>query len=242
MISKEYYETYWSEGGHCPIGVLSEDLRRVFELHVRRDSVCLDVGCGDGRTAGVWLSEHAKSYTGVDVSSGAVGMARSLGLDAICIDDAADLPFTDASFDVVVCLEVLEHLFDPQAAALEIARVLRPGGTLLATVPNISHWKQRVDLAIRGRWDPRGDALSHAKPWRDPHIRFFTPRSLASMLAQSGFDHVSVAGRQGSIARNFRHLERFARSETGPLGCWLVERIPALGGGLLAVAPRSLAD
>jgi SAM-dependent methyltransferase len=232
----DYYETYWSSAGHQPIGGLSGDVRRLFERHIGAGSSCLDVGCGDGRTAGVWLSQQARQYTGVDVSSRAVEMARSIGLDAVCIEDAAALPFPDSSFDVAVCLEVFEHLFDPQLAAGEIARVLRPGGVLLATVPNVSHWKTRVDLAVRGRWDPRGDRLSVAQPWRDPHVRFFTPSSLGRMLRQRGFDDITVGGRQASIVRNFRHLERFARPETGRLGRWLVQRMPMLGGGLFAVA------
>jgi SAM-dependent methyltransferase len=242
MITKDYYETYWTEAGHCPTGALSDDVRRVFERHVKSNHACLDVGCGDGRTAGLWLDEHAKSYVGVDISSPAVEMARAAGLEALCIDDAASLPFPDASFDVVVCLEVFEHLFDPQVVASEIARVLAPGGILVATVPNLSHWKQRIDIALRGRWNPRGDELSVAQSWRDPHVRFFTPSSLGGMLRSCGFDDVTVTGRQASIVRNFRNLSRFARSEPRPAWRWLVDRVPDLGAGLCAVAATPRAD
>jgi len=231
-----YYDTYWSEVGHCPTGSLSADVRRTFERHVRSSAACLDVGCGDGRTAGIWLNRLAAHYTGVDISENAVTMAKEAGLDARRIDDATSLPFPDGTFDVTVCLEVLEHLFHPELATAEIARVLKPGGRLVATVPNASHWKSRVDLAIRGRFNPRGDRLSVAQPWRDPHVCFFTPDSLARMLRQSGFADVSIAGRQGSIASNFRRLERFARTEPGPIGRELVSRVPVLGGGLCAVA------
>ena len=236
MAISDYYDTYWTPAGHCPTGALSGDVRRVLEREVRGGDGCLDVGCGDGRTAGLWLREHAASYTGVDVSRPAVAMARAAGLDARCIEDAGSLPFPDAQFDAVVCLEVLEHLFEPHVACREIARVLRPGGVLVATVPNLTHWKSRLDLALRGRWNPRGDALSVSEPWRDPHVRFFTPSTLGAMLRANGFADVTVGGRQASVLRNVRGLERFGRTETGPIGRWLVGRVPDLGGGLCAVA------
>ena len=236
MSTKSYYETYWTADGHCPTGAISHDVKALFERHVGRGDRCLDVGCGDGRTAGLWLNQHTAGYIGVDISSQAVERAQAAGLDARCIEDAAKLPFEDNSFDVVVSLEVLEHLFNPEVVTREIARVLRPGGVFVATVPNVTHWKARVDLALRGRWDPRGDALSVAEPWRDPHIRFFTPSSLGRLLRETGFSTVTIGGRQASFVRNFRQLERFARDETGPVGTWLVHRFPDLGAGLFAVA------
>ncbi len=241
MITKDYYETYWTEAGHNPTGALSPDVRRIFEQQVKPQHACLDVGCGDGRTAGLWLDGHAASYAGVDISSHAVEMACAAGLEATCIEDAVSLPFADNSFDVVTCLEVMEHHFEPHAVAKEIARVLVPGGVFIATVPNVSHWKARVDIAVRGRFDPRGDELSVAEPWRDPHVRFFTPSSLANMLRANGFDSVDVTGRQTSIVRNFRGLSRFALEEPRPAWRWLTDRFPDLGAGLCAVAvtPRA---
>ena len=232
----DYYDRYWSSEGHCPVGSISADVKRTFERYVRSSDDCLDVGCGDGRTAGLWLNGHAGSYTGVDISLNAVTMALQAGLDARRIDDATCLPLDDDSFDVVVCLEVLEHLFHPELAVAEMARVLRPGGRLIVTVPNASHWKSRFDLAVLGRFNPRGDTRSVSEPWRDPHVRFFTPASLATMLRRTGFAGVTIMGRQGSIARNIPGLERFGRTEPGPIGSRLTARVPVLAGGLCAVA------
>ena len=53
MSTQTYYETYWTANGHCPTGALSGDVRRVFEREVGAQDDCLDVGCGDGRTAGL---------------------------------------------------------------------------------------------------------------------------------------------------------------------------------------------
>ena len=99
----------------------------------------------------------------------------------------------DSSFDVVVCSEVLEHLLMPHLAAAQALRVLRDNGRMIVTVPNIAYWRDRVD-AVFGLWQPGGDDLGRAEPWRSPHIRFFTPASLRRMLLEVGFDRVDIAG------------------------------------------------
>jgi SAM-dependent methyltransferase len=180
--TKRYYETYWSPDGYNPLVTMSRDLRELLTTRVASTDRCLDVGCGDGSHYADWLNQNATAYVGVDISENAVRRARERGLDARLIDDAASLPFEDKSFDVVTCFEVFEHLFQPSAAALEIARVLRPGGVLLASVPNVAYWRWRLDLFLLGRWNPAGDSQSVARPWRDPHIRFFNRgRSVACL-------------------------------------------------------------
>ena len=209
MATQDYYETYWSPGG-TGYGLLHEtypELRQLLQASVSRTSSCLDVGCGDGRTCGLWLREHAGSYVGVDISRQAIEEARALGLDARVIEDAASLPFPDKSFDIAVCIEVLEHLFEPHAAAREILRVLRPGGVLIVTVPNVVYWTRRVDLVL-GRWDPAGDHLSVQQPWRDPHLRFFDLGALKRMLEASGFCRVKVGGHHGVFLPDIPYARR----------------------------------
>ncbi len=105
----EYNERYWSEGGYRPVGSLHPVHQHLFEAYVSPSARCLDLGCGDGRTAGLWLSRHAAAYVGVDISQPAVDEARALGLNARRIDDAGTLPFGDGEFDVVVVASALEQ-------------------------------------------------------------------------------------------------------------------------------------
>lgn len=197
MTGATYYDAYWHE---CrALTGLYGELRQLLTEHIPRDARCLDVGCGDGRTAGLFLSEWASTYVGVDVSRAAVDHARSLELDARVVDDPAALPFADSSFDAVVCLEVLEHLVDPLAAVRDTLRVLRPGGLLVATVPNAVYWRRRLDFALIGRWNPLGDELSIEQPWRDPHLRFFTVPALGRMLDTAGYEAVTVGGHWGGL-------------------------------------------
>jgi SAM-dependent methyltransferase len=155
------------------------------------------------------LRERGCRYVGVDVAETAIRQAQVSGLDAQLIKDASELPFEDESFDVALMVEVLEHLFAPHSAVAEIHRVLRPGGVLLVTVPNVAYWRRRVDLALLGRWNPFGDDRSVEEPWRDPHIRFFNPGSMGRMLCQAGFVKVGVEGHGGAVLRDLPVVRRF---------------------------------
>ena len=91
----------------------------------------LDVGCGEMPFRG--LLPPSTRYTGLDVpQAGNFGMTRHAEIIAF---DGIHVPFPDATFDHVLCTEVLEHVEYPEALIAEMFRVLRPGGSLLATVP-----------------------------------------------------------------------------------------------------------
>ena len=105
-----------------PTKDLYADLRRVLPGLEGR---VLDVGCGD-KPYERWFAK-ARGYVGVDVSPGA-------RVDHV-IERAVPWPFPDESFDVVLCTQVLEHVSDLAHVLHELDRVLRPGGTLVVTVP-----------------------------------------------------------------------------------------------------------
>jgi SAM-dependent methyltransferase len=113
----------------------------------------LDAGCGSGRT----LDELARygRVSGIDLSAEAVTCARGRGHDDVRVARVEDLPFEDASFDVVTCLDVIEHTPDDAATLAELRRVTRPGGLLLVTVPAYEalwSWHDEVNLHFR-RYD-----------------------------------------------------------------------------------------
>ena len=233
-----YYDAYWSKDGFRPTGRRFPELAAFVDDHPER-TTWLDVGCGDGLTAGPLLRERGRTYVGVDVSLTAIEQARANGLDARHVDDAQHLPFPDSTFDAALVIEVFEHLFEPQKAAAEVLRVLKPGGLLFATVPNSAYWRRRTELLLIGRFDPNGDDRSIDEPWRDPHIRFFTPRTLARMLRSCGFDNVSASGYAGAWLADFPRVG--ARLEGRSSRAYrLVERVMPnlLGRRALATASR----
>jgi methionine biosynthesis protein MetW len=235
---RDYYEKYWSDEGVCPDTPLDRNVQALLARHAGPHDRCIDIGCGEGRT-GVWLRERVASYVGVDVAQNAVEEARASGLDAHLIQDAADLPFPDDSFDLAICIEVLEHLFEPHLAVAEGLRVLGPGGRLIVTVPNVVHWRRRLDMALLGRWNPYGDELAVQKPWRDPHLRFFTAAALKRMLEEVGFRFVELGGHTGPVLREVPYLRKLARGDTPTaLSRGLAMRSPALFATRLSAVAR----
>jgi SAM-dependent methyltransferase len=203
----------------------------------------LDLGCGDGRTSGLWLRDHGCDYIGADIADNALAEAEALGLKVKRIDDAGSLPFDSAHFDVVICVEVLEHLFSPHLAVAEAHRVLKPGGKLIATVPNVAYWRRRLDLAILGRWNPLGDEASVNEPWRDPHIRFFNPGALRRLLKSQGYVDVQIKPQGGSLIGEMPWLGRYMRRADRRIGYQLLEKLsPSLFGYRLAAVARRPAD
>ena len=122
------------------------------QAHYPQPADILDFGCGSGDIA-LHLASAGHRLTGYDISPAMIAQANQADRDHVVrwVSRAAGasnaLPFADASFDVVVTSSVLEYVPHPHAALNEIARVLRPGGWLFATVPDIRHPMRR-----RERW------------------------------------------------------------------------------------------
>jgi 2-polyprenyl-3-methyl-5-hydroxy-6-metoxy-1,4-benzoquinol methylase len=96
----------------------------------------LDAGCGAGQT----LDDLAELGTvhgvhGVDMNHAAVEAARARGHINVQVSGIEELPYEDSAFDLVTCLDVVEHTPDDVATFTELMRVTRPGGRLVVTVP-----------------------------------------------------------------------------------------------------------
>jgi SAM-dependent methyltransferase len=192
---QQYYEDYWKHGldGWSLIDVQIDAFEdQLLATYVPAGAKLLDFGCGNGSHVGTYLHSTARLYTGLDISEDAVRACREKGLEAICHMPDASLPFDDASFDAVVSFEVLEHLFSPSDAVAEIHRVLHPGGYFIGSVPNTAFIANRL-LMVIGYFNPGGSpSTSLKKPWADPHVRFFTKRSVRNFFHDIGFADIRV--------------------------------------------------
>jgi methionine biosynthesis protein MetW len=199
----QYYDEYWSgRTGWSPPPGLDEDLRRWIDPLMVPGHKALDVGCGDGARYGARVRASGVEIHGVDISEVAVAAARARGIDARIASLSDPLPYPKATFDVVICLEVLEHLVTPEIVVRQIARVLKPGGFALMSVPNSAFWTTRVELMFTGHFNPRGSPVTQrASPWRDPHLRFFNFASIGAMLAEGGLQVVRSGGLECQFLR-----------------------------------------
>jgi SAM-dependent methyltransferase len=132
---------------------------------------------------------------GVDIDAEAVGYCLERGLTDVRLGEATKLPFADASFDLVTCLDVVEHLDDDIAAFEEMRRVLRPGGHLLVTVPaNPFLWGDQDEVNL--------------------HKRRYVGGELRDRLIDSGFNVVRLSHMNALLfppiaaVRMLRRLER----------------------------------
>lgn len=177
--------------------------RRAFLLeHVAPGDRVLDLGAGDGTFAQALVGAGAR-VAGADVAEEALRRARLLAPDADLrrVPEGAPLPFAEDAFDVVWAGEVLEHVADVVGLLAEVRRVLRWGGTLLATTPH--HGRAAlVALALRP-----GRALEEHFDPRADHLRFFTAHSLRELVTDAGFADIEVRATGGvPLMRRALHL------------------------------------
>jgi SAM-dependent methyltransferase len=144
----------------------AEPLRRAVGGPGRR---VLDLGCRHGALTRSYAPGN--EVVGVDVDQEALQVAEELGIETVWADIEEGLGFDDATFDVVVAAELLEHLREPRRLLDETLRVLRPGGTIAGSVPNAYRLKNRLAF------------LAGRPPEANPtHLHMFRGRDVLDLL------------------------------------------------------------
>ena len=149
-------------------------------------NIVLDVGCGSGYLAFLLKQENPRILVhGFDVSLEALKLATSLDKKYKLDINYENIPENESSYDIVVCSEVLEHLFNVGHCLMEINRVLKHQGKLVVTVPNFSFWRFRID-SLMGRIPY---VVSDER-----HIQTFNKELLTKRLNKAGFDVLRLIG------------------------------------------------
>jgi len=219
--TKAYYDTLYHDAADQQSPRQARRAQRHVSRLVRyapRPGRLLEVGAGDGyllnaaRAAG-WQVE------GLELSQPRVARAKEwFGLTLYCCELAA-LPFAPASFDALSMMQLLEHLHDPRAALKRAGELLRPGGVLILSTPNVlAYGRKKRDVST----------------WQIPqHLFFFSPRTAVNAVESAGFTVVRRALRFFAAVEKRLHWEpwpagallaRATRDLCTPFGLYLVAR------------------
>lgn len=172
------------------IDIHHKDLEATFAELLRgktKDKEILEIGCGTGGI-GANLVRDANAIVATDLSDTALDVARSFFRDRSYIHfeqaDSENLRYSDASFDIAIAKEVLEHLPHPEDCIRGVHRVLRPGGLFALSSPNRDSLHLRINRKLG-----RSDFMCSGD-----HIREYSYSEMTSMLMENGFGVEAARG------------------------------------------------
>ncbi|HUR32807.1 MAG TPA: class I SAM-dependent methyltransferase [Vicinamibacterales bacterium] len=177
-------ETYLTDSYSAKNPAYYGNARRdyVAALPVDGSAAILELGCGNGATGALALAEgKCGRYVGIEMFAPMAAQARRV-LTAVHEGnvETLELPYEEGTFDALIMSEVLEHLLEPDIVLARLVRLVKPGGRVFASSPNIAHWRPIWDL-INGRFEYQPQGLMDRT-----HLRWFTPDSYRRMFERAG--------------------------------------------------------
>jgi SAM-dependent methyltransferase len=141
----------------------------------------LDIGCAEGSLGEqVMREKQPQAYDGIEILPAVAAIAEKK-LTQVYVGQAEHIvtSLPDSHYDWIIMADSLEHMVDPWEMTHQVTRLLKPGGHLLVSIPNVRNLNVIVDLLLRGRWT--------YKPWGimdQGHLRFYTRLSILDHLHQ----------------------------------------------------------
>ena len=172
--------------------------------HLEASGALLDFGAGTAQlTARLYAGGRFRSLAAADLFARPEDLPAEISWLQADLNDR--LPMPDASIDVVVAAEVIEHLENPRAIAREFFRLLRPGGKVVLSTPNNESWRSLIALLVRGHFVAFGGTSYPA------HITALVRQDLERVLCEAGFmgptfSFTSVGGLPGAPSRTWQAL------------------------------------
>jgi 2-polyprenyl-6-hydroxyphenyl methylase/3-demethylubiquinone-9 3-methyltransferase len=151
----------------------------------------LDVGCGNGFTAGQFLGKGC-DVVGIDLSESGISLARKAyptgRFEVMPADEFLLANLRCEPFDLVISTEVIEHLYAPRSYAVGCFQALKPAGRFICSTPYHGYGKNLV-LGMLNKWD------AHANPlWDGGHIKLWSRNTLSRLLTETGFVNLQFRG------------------------------------------------
>lgn len=165
-------------------------------------STVMDIGCGNGATSEWLKSKKSDTFIiGIEYNEDEASAAE-LKLDKVQVSDLnSEMPKIDqylGKVDLLLMLDILEHLQDPWSRLKSFRAVLSPQGIVIASIPNIRNMKVLIPLIFRGKWTYESAGILDRT-----HLRFFTRNSILELFENAGFavDTIKATGplRAGDI-------------------------------------------
>lgn len=166
--------------------------REILPLLPRHASRALEVGCGAGHTLSLLKQQGLCDWAcGIEISPTAAEQAGQR-LDRVVQGniEVMELPVEQESIDLLLCLDVLEHLIDPWGTLKRLSTLLSKDGILIASVPNVRHYRVLMPLLMRGRWDYLDSGILDRS-----HLRFFTRDTAIELIESAGLSVEKVEAR-----------------------------------------------
>jgi 2-polyprenyl-3-methyl-5-hydroxy-6-metoxy-1,4-benzoquinol methylase len=179
-----------------PIGLeLVEQRPAMYGSYARDDAIALldpplgrvlDVGCAGGANAPLLRERGATELVGIEIDEALAAEASRRYDEVVTASVEAELPWQKASFDTILCYDVLEHLYDPWSVLRRLRTLLRPEGRMQASIPNARNFRVWLPLVLEGRFHYEPAGLLDVT-----HIRFFSRRDAVELFERTGY-HVAA--------------------------------------------------
>ena len=154
--------------------------------YVPRGSRVLDVGCGTGCNSEIVALDCGAALIGIEPDADRAAEAQKRGLNVIHAYLTEHFFEEHGTFDVILFVDVLEHLANPGAVLKMVRPGLTPNGRIIVSVPNVAHWSVRWQL-LRGNFNYEEFGIMDAT-----HLRWFTRYSLTKLFERTGYEVVTT--------------------------------------------------
>lgn len=205
MDTSKYNEIFYSD-------IFGKEAEEYYRIQKKKISIILklfgkhpkgrilDIGCGDGRITKLIGNATRAEMHGVDISKRAASDSRKIGIKCKVVNiDKGRLPYPKNHFDAVFCGDIIEHIYDTEGLIEMVHGILKPGGYVIVSVPNIASWYNRVFLlfGMMPIWIESSSKTFTGNPLVKRgvgHIHAFTKTSLIDLLRLKGFMIDKVMG------------------------------------------------
>lgn len=252
MPAASLFELSFSPEWEYPVAHFLDNEHRYTKMHrLLREGLgdlggcrLLDLGCCRGHFLARFEHYRDIDVQGIELDPEEIARAKQRGIrvsrmNLNVLEDGrltVRLPFPDASFDAVLAGEIIEHVVDTETFLQEVGRILRPGGGVVLSTPNVLWLKHRLSV-LRGRYP---ECLDYRQRYGEDlgHVRAFSEDTLRLLLEETGFVDLRVVGKRlGPLATLVRLPAPAARALDR-----LADRMASLSDHLIAFARRPGTD